>query len=191
MDYSNPDIVKNRNRWNIHFKKCEGTYQQTFDKMLENGTISTRGLKSDAKVFDEFVFDVNSEYFDRNGGYDYAKEFYEEAYKLAVKEAGGEQYVISAVMHADERNRALSEKLGYEVFHYHLHVVYIPVVQKEIKWSKRTKDKSLVGKTRGIVKTVIIVNAPVEPYEQICAFQSCNKYDGTEKGGRELPYCRS
>ena len=36
-----------------------------------------------------------------------AKQFYEDAYKAAVKIAGGEQYILSAVMHADERNRAM------------------------------------------------------------------------------------
>ena len=29
-------------------------------------------------------------------------------------------------MHADERNRAMSDALGQDVYHYHLHVVYIP-----------------------------------------------------------------
>lgn len=58
---------------------------------------------------------------------------------------GGEQYILSAVMHADERNRAMSEKLGEDVYHYHLHVVYIPVVEKEVRWTKRCKDPALVG----------------------------------------------
>lgn len=49
-------------------------------------------------------------------------------------------------MHADERNRALIEWLGRCV-HYHLHVVYVPVVDQEIKWSKRYKDPVLVGTT--------------------------------------------
>ena len=40
---------------------------------------------------------------------------------------------------------SLSEELGHAVYHYHLHVVYIPVVDKEVKWSKRCKDKSLIG----------------------------------------------
>ena len=64
---------------------------------------------------------------------------------------GGEQYILSAVMHADERNRAMSEALGENVYHYHLHVVYIPVVEKQILWSKRCKDESL----RGTVKETI------------------------------------
>ena len=58
---------------------------------------------------------------------------------------GGEQYILSAVMHADERNRAMSDALGQDVYHYHLHVVYVPVVEKEIKWTKRCKDPTLVG----------------------------------------------
>ena len=54
-----------------------------------------------------------------------------EAYKLAKEIAGGEQYIISAVMHADERNREASDRLGRDVFHYHLHIVYLPVVEKQ------------------------------------------------------------
>ena len=152
--YSNPDIIKDRARLNVHFKSCEGTYTEAFDKMLEAGAISTRGLKQDAKVFDELVFDVNTSYFENHGGYEYAKQFFEEAYRLAVKEAGGEQYILSAVMHADERNKALSEQLGRDVYHYHLHVVYVPVVDKEIKWTKRCKDPALVGTVKEVIKQV-------------------------------------
>ncbi|MBQ7703440.1 MAG: plasmid recombination protein, partial [Firmicutes bacterium] len=109
------------------------------------------GLKPDATKFCELVFDVNSAYFYNHGGYEFAKQFYEEAYRAAVEIVGGEQYILSAVMHADERNRAMSEALGEDVYHYHLHVVYIPVVEKEIRWSKRCKDPAL----RGTVKEVI------------------------------------
>ena len=121
---------------------------------MEQGTISTRGLKQDADVFAEMVFDVNTAYFDEHGGYEYAKDFFEEAYKMAVQEVGGEQYIISAVMHADERNKSLSEELSRDVYHYHLHVVYIPVVEKEIRWSKRCKDKALVGMIKEIIHQV-------------------------------------
>ena len=151
--YGNGDILSEWAPFNVHFKSC-ASYEQTFNRMVDDGIISLRGLKPDAKVFDELVFDVNSEYFENNGGYDYAKDFYAEAYKLAIKEAGGEEYVLSATLHADERNKALSEKLGYNVFHYHLHVVYVPVVDKEIRWSKRCKDPSLVGTVKEIVKQV-------------------------------------
>ena len=57
-------------------------------------------------------------------------------------------------MHADERNRAMSDALGQDVYHYHLHVVYIPVVEKQILWTKRCKDKSLVGDGQGTIQQV-------------------------------------
>ena len=67
---------------------------------------------------------------------------------------GCEQYILSAVMHADEINRAMTEALGREVYHYHLHVVYVPVVEKQILWSKRCKDKALVGTVKETVMQV-------------------------------------
>ncbi len=140
--------MKERSHLNVQFKSCESTYAQLFDKLLEEKTISTRGLKPDAKVFAEMVFDVNTAYFDEHGGYDYAKNFFKAAYRMAVNEAGGEQYILSAVMHADEHNKSLSEELGRDVYHYHMHVVYIPVVEKEIKWTKRCKDKALIALSR-------------------------------------------
>lgn len=63
-------------------------------------------------------------------------------------------YILSAVMHADERNRAMSDALGEDVYHYHLHVVYIPVVEKQILWSKRCKDKSLIGTVKETIMQV-------------------------------------
>ena len=122
-----------------------------FEQMEQDKIISTRGLKPDAVKYGELVFDVNSAYFYNHGGYEFAKQFYADAYKAAVEIVGGEQYILSAVMHADERNRAMSEALGEDVYHYHLHVVYIPVVEKQILWSKRCKDEAL----RGTVKETI------------------------------------
>jgi len=154
--YYNSDIQPDRQHLNVYFKKPEGSYAETFEQMLADGRINVKGLKKDgsAKVFDELVFDVNTEYFDRNGGYEYAKSFFEEAYRLAVQEVGGEEYILSAVMHADERNKALSEGTGSDVYHYHLHVIYIPVVDKEVLWTKRCKDPELVGKVKEVIKQV-------------------------------------
>ena len=77
-----------------------------------------------------------------------------DATHAAVQIVGGEQYILSAVMHADEINRAMTEALGREVYHYHLHVVYVPVVEKQILWSKRCKDKALVGTIKETVMQV-------------------------------------
>ena len=150
--YSNQDIDTTQTHRNVHFKKPTDSYAAMFDQMIADGVISTRGLKADAVKYGELLFDVNSAYFHNHGGYEYAKQFYADAYKAAVEIVGGEQYILSAVMHADERNRAMSEALGEDVYHYHLHVVYIPVVEKQILWSKRCKDEAL----RGTVKETII-----------------------------------
>lgn len=167
-NYSNIDVVLTQSQNNIHFKKCDSSYLSVFDKMVQEGEISTRGLKlnnegskKESSIIAELVFDINTEYFEteyKNHGYtssyDFAKAFYAEAYKMAVTDVGDEKYILSATMHADERNKGLSEQLGYDVYHYHLHVVYIPIVQKEIKWTKKCKDKFLVGKVKEVINQV-------------------------------------
>jgi hypothetical protein len=141
--YGNGDIDQSREPLNIHFRKnlredgTPETYGETFDRLLAEKKISEKWLKPDSKLVDELVFDVNTDYFENHGGYDYAVQFFTEAYRLAVKEVGSEDYILSAVLHADERNKALSEQLGYDVYHYHLHVVYVPVVEKREYFRKK------------------------------------------------------
>ena len=152
--YVNQGIVPEHTGMNVHFKSPTADYTAMFDQMVADGIISTRGLKADADKFGELIFDANSAYFYNHGDYDFAREFYENAYRAAVQIVGGEQYILSAVMHADERNRAMSEALDENVYHYHLHVVYIPVVEKQILWSKWCKDKSLVGTVKETIQQV-------------------------------------
>lgn len=152
--YTNPDIVPARTPFNIHFKTPDAGYKTVFEQMEKEKIISTRGLKDDACHFGELIFDVNSAYFDNNGGYEFAKKYYAEAYKAAIKIVGGEQYILSAVMHADERNSSMSGALGRDVFHYHMHVVYIPVVEKQVLWTKRCKDPALVGTVKETIMQV-------------------------------------
>ena len=152
--YSNLDIVTEESVRNIHFKQPTGSYEEMFEQLKADKIISTRGLKADAVTYCELVFDVNTTYFYNRGGYEFAKKFYADAYQAAVEIVGGEQYILSAVMHADERNRAVSEEVGHNVFHYHMHVVYVPVVEKQILWTKRCKDKSLVGTVKETIMQV-------------------------------------
>src|SRR5699024_3977325 len=100
------------------------------------------------------VFNVKFAYSCNRVGDVLAKVLYEVAYQAAIEIVGGEQYILSAVMHVDERNRAMSDALGQDVYHYHLHVVYVPVVEKQILWTKRCKDKSLMGKVKETIMQV-------------------------------------
>ena len=151
--YSNMNVDLAQTQNNVHYKRCKSTYNERLKELIDDGEISLRGLKDNAKVFDEIIFDINSDYFEQNGGYEFAKGFYEKAFHFAEKEMSSDN-IISAVMHADELNTALSEEYGKPIYHYHLHVIAIPIVQKEIKWSKRCKDKSLIGTTKEIINQV-------------------------------------
>ena len=153
-NYANMNVDLSRFEMNIHFKSAgELTYNAHLDKLVENGAVSLRGLKKDAKLFDEMIFDVNTAYFEERGGYEYARAFYEEAFHFAEKEYGTEN-IVSAVMHADELNTALTEQLGYPVYHYHMHVVALPVVEKEVRFSKRCKDPTLVGTVKEVIHQI-------------------------------------
>ena len=125
-NYSNMNVDLAQTQNNVHYKKCDGTYNERLKEMIDTGDVSLRGLKDNAKVFDEIIFDIEM----------------------------GAKNIISAVMHADELNTALTEEYGKPIYHYHLHVIAIPVVKKEIKWSKRCKDKSLIGTTKEIINQV-------------------------------------
>ena len=69
--------------------------------MEADGLASLRGLRKDATLFNEIVIDVNTMYFERNGGYEYAKQFYEEAFHF-IEEKFGAENVISAVMPSNQ-----------------------------------------------------------------------------------------
>ena len=88
--YSNQDIVPERTSLNIHFKAPADDYVKMFEQMEQDGVISTRGLKPDAVKYGELIFDVNSAYFYNHGGYEFAKQFYADAYKAAVEIVGGD-----------------------------------------------------------------------------------------------------
>ena len=151
--YSNMNVDLTQTPNNVYYKRCETTYNEKLKELIDSKQVSLRGLRENAKLFDELIFDINSDYFEKHGGYEFAKEFYERAFHFAEQEMGKDN-IISAVMHADELNTALTEEYGKPIYHYHLHVVALPVVRKEVKWTKKCKDKSLVGTTKEIINQV-------------------------------------
>lgn len=152
--YENMNVDLFRSHMNVCFKNCGNmTYNEYFDKLISDGTVSLKGLKADATIFNEMIMDINTDYFEKNGGYDYACKFYEEAFRFAEK-LYGEKNIISAVIHADELNVAMTEKYGKPVYHYHLHVMALPVVDKEVRWTKRCKNPELVGTVKEVIHQV-------------------------------------
>ena len=71
--YANMNVDLSQTEKNVHFKSCgDLTYNETLDELVADGKVSLRGLKSDAKVYDEMILDVNTDYFDQLGVYAFA-----------------------------------------------------------------------------------------------------------------------
>lgn len=152
--YENLNVDPERIGRNIHFKDPEGSsYMEILSEKEKLGEVSRKNLRQDATLFNEMIIDVNTMYFEEHGGYDFAKQFYEEAFHYAEKKYGSEN-IISAVMHADEINQAATEECGHPVYHYHLHVIAIPVVKKEVRWTKRCKDPQLAGTVKEVINQI-------------------------------------
>lgn len=89
--YANLNVDTERITRNVHFKDTGGlTYNEYFQRLIDDGKISTRGQKAGATIFNELVIDVNTRYFEEHGGYEYARQFYEEAYR---PEGGGRNHL--------------------------------------------------------------------------------------------------
>ena len=117
-NYSNKDIDLSRSSENYHLKQIQtATYQQEFERIRTRqqlkGNLRLQGKKQ-STVMCEFVITSDKEFFDRLGT-DRTKQFFKDAYKFVTAKVGGEQYVISAVVHMDEATP-------------HMHVAYIPVI---------------------------------------------------------------
>ena len=178
--YANMNVDLERAPMNVQYKGCgDLTYNEMLQRLVDEGKVSMRGLRKDAKVFDELIFDINSEYFEEHGGYDFAKTFYEEVFRFAEK-LYGKDYILSAVMHADEINLSLSDKYGHPVYHYHMHVMALPVVEKKVLWSKRCKNKALIGTVKEIVQQISHSKKWKSP-------QKLNEYGQPEFNGKGKP----
>ena len=117
-NYSNKDIDLSRTSENYHLKRIKTeTYQQEFERIRTRqelkGNLRLQGKKQ-STVLCEFVITSDKDFFDRLGT-DRTKRFFQDAYDFVTAKAGGEQYILSAVVHMDEATP-------------HMHVAFIPVI---------------------------------------------------------------
>ena len=61
--YSNMNVDLEQTKNNVHYKTCNTSYNERLKELVDTGKISLRGLKDNAKIFDELVLDINSDYF--------------------------------------------------------------------------------------------------------------------------------
>ena len=117
-NYSNKDIDLSRTSENYHLKIIQAeTYQQEFERIRTRqelkGNLRLHGEKQ-STILCEFVITSDKEFFDRLGK-ERKRRFFEDAYDFVTAKVGGEQYVLSAVVHMDEATP-------------HMHVAFIPVI---------------------------------------------------------------
>ncbi len=117
-NYSNKDIDLSRTSENYHLKKIQAeTYQQEFERIRTRqqlkGNLRLHGEKQ-STILCEFVITSDKEFFDRIG-MERTKKFFQDAYDFVTAKVGGEQYILSAVVHMDEATP-------------HMHIAFIPVI---------------------------------------------------------------
>ncbi len=117
-NYSNRDIDRSRSNENFHLKSPQGSYWETFNKIRDRqqlkGNLRLQGEKQ-STVLCEFIITSDKQFFDSLGT-DGTNRFFEDAYQFVTSKVGGEQFVVSAVVHMDEATP-------------HMHVTFIPTVR--------------------------------------------------------------
>ncbi len=117
-NYSNKDIDLSRSHLNYHLKQIQAeSYLKEFERIRTRqnlkGNLRLHGEKQ-STILCEFIITSDNEFFDRLGA-DKTKRFFEQAYDFVTAKVGGEQYVVSAVVHMDEATP-------------HMHISFIPVI---------------------------------------------------------------
>jgi len=165
--YFNKNIKQALTPNNHYFKSPTGTYEEMLDKMLEAGIINTKGLKSDANVFSEVLIAVNRDYFKTK---EEAVAFFKVAYGYICEKAG-EDMVLSAVVHCDEETDGR--------INYHMHVVFIPTVEKRRFYTKRSQQyRDLVAEVGEVANDDERLLKAVERQVSHSKFYDSYKQDG-------------
>lgn len=53
--YANMNVDLTQTPNNVHYKRCETTYNERLKELVNNGQVSLRGLKDNAKIYDDFL----------------------------------------------------------------------------------------------------------------------------------------
>ena len=126
---SNPDIDLNRSNLNFHIKDPPDSYRKLIRKRIEEVGCRTR---KDSVVMQDSICTASPEFF--KGKTSRQKEdFFRMAYRFYVK-TFGEENILSAVVHLDERTP-------------HMHVCFVPITK-----DGKLSSKTVIGGPAGLVK---------------------------------------
>lgn len=126
-NYSNKDINKNSSVKNYSIKSCNVPYSKAFNQIKQQYHLKGQ-LKKTSNVVCEYIITSDKEFFEEIGEAE-TKRYFETAYKFVCSYKNlGEQYIISAKVHMDEKTP-------------HLHLVFIPVVHTQDNKTNKLIDK--------------------------------------------------
>ena len=113
-NYSNKDIDKTKSYLNYALKEPEFNYEKQIDKIREKYDLKGQ-IKTVSNIVCEYVITSDNDFFKRIGEKE-TKRYFETAYKFVCEYKDlGEQYILSAKVHYDERSP-------------HMHLLFLPVV---------------------------------------------------------------
>ena len=126
-NYSNKDINKNNSINNYSLKKCNTTYYKAIKQLINENDLKCR-ITSYTNLVCELIITSDKEFFEKIGENE-TKRYFQTAYNFVASYKGlGEKYIISAKVHMDESTP-------------HLHLVFVPVVQKSDNKSGKKVNK--------------------------------------------------
>lgn len=126
-NYSNKNINKNSFIKNYSIKSCNVPYSKAFNQIKQQYHLKGQ-LKKTSNVVCEYIITSDKEFFEEIGENE-TKRYFETAYKFVCSYKNlGEQYIISAKVHMDEKTP-------------HLHLVFIPVIHTQDNKTNKFIDK--------------------------------------------------
>ena len=126
---SNPDIDVSKSHDNFHIKDPPDSYRKLIRKRFEEVGCRTR---KDSVVLQDSICTASPEFFQGKTSRE-TEDFFRLAYKFYVK-TFGEENILSAVVHLDERTP-------------HMHVCFVPITK-----DGKLSSKTLIGGPAGLVK---------------------------------------
>ncbi len=112
--YSNPDIDADKSYLNYSIKSPQYSYEKEFERIRKEYNLKGQ-IKVVSNIACEYIITSDKEFFEKIGK-DETKRYFETAYKFVSEYKNlGEQYIMSAKVHMDEKTP-------------HMHLIFLPVV---------------------------------------------------------------
>ena len=113
-NYSNNNIDKERSYLNYSIKSPKYRYDKEFDRLKEKYNLKGQ-IKTVSNIACEYIITSDKQFFEEIGEEE-TKRYFETAYNFVAEYKNlGEQYIMSAKVHMDEKTP-------------HMHLIFLPVV---------------------------------------------------------------